>query len=427
MQIQIENIGKIKSAKLFIPSIAVIAGENNTGKSTISKSIYSFFQGTKDMEDAFLKEQFESLEFEYYRLKAFFYHKQTKLEEKQFVVNIERIETALTEQNHETIISEINSLKEKASNITSSDDEKKSILFELENFSRKLSVDVTSNSYKFHYLEQVYNQEFSNSICSTYVNHVSGTFSYKNNHIVFKENKLDTSNSKIEHFKNLGSIYIDNPFIVDDISRISPRRFSLPLSNSLLDHNSNLRKLLRQTLRERTIFDDYINTDKFNTVFGEVLNGSIKIENKMVQYIERKTGAVYPLSNLATGMKSFFILQQLIESGELQRNDILILDEPEIHLHPIWQLKYAELIILISIQFNLKVLVTSHSPYFIEAIEQFSKKHQIVKEVKYYRTINTSEGNILKDVTDDLPSLYTDFSLPFIELEKMRDEYEDVD
>ena len=73
------------------------------------------------------------------------------------------------------------------------------------------------------------------------------------------------------------------------------------------------------------------------------------------------------------------------------------------------------------------MLVTSHSPYFIEAIEQYSKKHKIMNEVTYYRTENTPEGNILKDVTSDLPKLYTDFAAPFIDLEKMRDEYEDVE
>ena len=50
-----------------------------------------------------------------------------------------------------------------------------------------------------------------------------------------------------------------------------------------------------------------------------------------------------PLSvhNLSTGIKSFAILKILLEKGCLKDKDVLILDEPEIHLHPQWQIVYA--------------------------------------------------------------------------------------
>ena len=37
MRIKISNIGKIKEADVTINGITVIAGENNTGKSTVGK------------------------------------------------------------------------------------------------------------------------------------------------------------------------------------------------------------------------------------------------------------------------------------------------------------------------------------------------------------------------------------------------------
>ena len=43
MKIKIENIGFVKIADVEINGITVIAGENNTGKSTIGKSLYSIF------------------------------------------------------------------------------------------------------------------------------------------------------------------------------------------------------------------------------------------------------------------------------------------------------------------------------------------------------------------------------------------------
>lgn len=425
MQIQIKNIGKIKHAELCIPSIAVIAGENNTGKSTISKSIYSFFHGTKDLEEAHLHEQFESVSPEYDRLKNYFFHKQTTFEEELFIAHFERLEIALANQDRLEMVTQMELLKDKIDGSHLLENEKKSALYELDNFMTKLSVDVGTSSYKLRYLEQVFKSEFSNAVCSTYLKKGSGEFSLGNNRLLFQQNKLDINETNVEHFKNLGAIYIDNPFVVDELFSFVSRR-SL-VSQLAIDHNTYLQKLLLNTLNERNVFDAYVHAHQFHTIFEEVLDGFVKTDSKELQFEERKTGTVYPLKNLATGMKAFLVLQLLIESGELQKNDILILDEPEVNLHPKWQLKYAELIILLSIRFRLKVLVTSHSPYFIEAIEQYSKKHNIVNEVTYYRTENTLEGNILKDVTNDLPKLYTDFAAPFIDLEKMRDEYEDVE
>lgn len=39
--------------------------------------------------------------------------------------------------------------------------------------------------------------------------------------------------------------------------------------------------------------------------------------------------------------------ETLLEGGVLRKKDILILDEPEIHLHSEWQIIYAELIVVL--------------------------------------------------------------------------------
>ena len=317
MRIQINNIGKIKHAELFIPSIAVIAGENNTGKSTISKSIYSFFHGTKDWEEVHLHEQFESLNREYNRLKNYFFHRQTMLDEELFIQHFERLELAFVNKDRLEMVTQIELLKDKIDSSALLENEKKGALYELENFTTKLSVDVSTPSYKLRYLEQIFKSEFSNSMCSTYLKNGVGEFSLGNNRILFTKNQLDANGTNIEHFKNLGAIYIDNPFVVDELFSFVSRR-SLP-SQSSIDHYTHLRKLLLNTLSERNVFDEYVHADQFNIIFEEVLDGFVKADSKELKFEERKTGSVYPLTNLATGMKAFFILQLLIESGELQK------------------------------------------------------------------------------------------------------------
>lgn len=50
MKLHITNIGKIKEADIAIKGITVIGGENNTGKSTISKAMYAIFNSFVDLE-----------------------------------------------------------------------------------------------------------------------------------------------------------------------------------------------------------------------------------------------------------------------------------------------------------------------------------------------------------------------------------------
>ncbi|WP_240148693.1 AAA family ATPase [Streptococcus sp. 2001] len=73
-------------------------------------------------------------------------------------------------------------------------------------------------------------------------------------------------------------------------------------------------------------------------------------------------------------MKTFYLIKSLLENGVIRENGTLILDEPEVHLHPEWQLKFAEIIVLLQKEFGLHILINSHSPYLVEAIDIFSKK-----------------------------------------------------
>ena len=43
MKLKLENVGKIRSANIDLNGITVIAGENNTGKSTIGKMLFVYF------------------------------------------------------------------------------------------------------------------------------------------------------------------------------------------------------------------------------------------------------------------------------------------------------------------------------------------------------------------------------------------------
>ncbi|WP_276946094.1 AAA family ATPase, partial [Eisenbergiella massiliensis] len=43
MKLSLKNIGKIETASVEINGITVIAGENNTGKSTVGRALFAVF------------------------------------------------------------------------------------------------------------------------------------------------------------------------------------------------------------------------------------------------------------------------------------------------------------------------------------------------------------------------------------------------
>lgn len=57
MRIELKNIAKIIEADINMNGISIIAGNNNTGKSTILKSIYAAVNTYRNLDQKILKEK----------------------------------------------------------------------------------------------------------------------------------------------------------------------------------------------------------------------------------------------------------------------------------------------------------------------------------------------------------------------------------
>ena len=62
MKLNIENFAKIKNADIVIDGITVIAGENNTGKSTVGKILFSLFNVLSDIDEKINEERLREIE-----------------------------------------------------------------------------------------------------------------------------------------------------------------------------------------------------------------------------------------------------------------------------------------------------------------------------------------------------------------------------
>lgn len=123
------------------------------------------------------------------------------------------------------------------------------------------------------------------------------------------------------------------------------------------------------------------------------------------------------LESLSSGMKIFYLIKSLIDTGIIVKNSTLILDEPDAHLHPNLQITLAEIIVLLQKEMKLHILTNIYSPYFLRAIEVFSKKYDIEDTTKYYLSYNDGDNAKIKDVTLNTSEIYKELSDPLQRLE----------
>ena len=62
MVLSLKNIGKLVETQIAIDGITVIAGENDTGKSTVGKALFAVFNSFYDVDRQVLSERIDSIE-----------------------------------------------------------------------------------------------------------------------------------------------------------------------------------------------------------------------------------------------------------------------------------------------------------------------------------------------------------------------------
>ena len=168
--------------------------------------------------------------------------------------------------------------------------------------------------------------------------------------------------------------------------------------------------------------EEMVVSEKLNHIFiilNQICDGNLIKTDDSYAYSSSKFKQPLSLSNVSTGFKSFLILKTLLMNGSIEEGSTIILDEPEIHLHPEWQLVLAELIVLIYKEFGVHVLLNTHSPYFLRAIQVYSAKHKIADKCKYYLSELSDDIAVITDVSDNIEKIYSKLSQP---LQKLEDE-----
>ncbi len=302
MELQLKNIGMIKEANVKLDGLTVIAGENDTGKSTVGKALYVILTNINDI-----------------------------------LLQVD------PSYGYMEIFKQIDFFKNNG----------------------YISLKTEKNDYCIY--------SMYSTVSTPYI---------KNDDLL------------------LSSIMIESPLIWNftdffrDIAQVeSQMRIELDYPYLMKDLNFKL--------HIKSAYDG-LNIKKEVT---DLMGGEFK-KDEMGRYYFDKKGQRIELVNTATGIKYFGIFQVLSQNNYLNKDTVLVLDEPEVHLHPKWQLEMAKIIVEL-VKNGVKIVVNSHSPYMIEALQRYSELAKVdsdfyLAEDGYIKKENDSNAETLEKIFEKL-------------------------
>ena len=414
---KIRNFGPINNCDINIGKINIIGGNNSTGKSTASKILYCFLKANSNNRQEFAYEAVISL------IRSVIVHIGNDFRYNRRIRNMDFIEII---DEYEKLKQEYYDSNEYGDNKNLDEDIQELDIFlkEIQENGDSLYLSIMRNLLQNEFLTKEFN----------------GCFSIKDyrdkNHFKSEVNFLKYDFDSDDAFKSKGSIDIHDVFYIDsfsifDIHRsLGSFRFR---KNSFRDHVDYLRLMLRDDSDEsKELFDDQKNKNIISVEkkIKQIIGGKIEFNRGRFMYISKDSGPC-EMQNTASGIKQIGVIQLLLSNRKLKKDSFLIIDEPEVNLHPDWQFKLAQILILLVKDLNISIYVNTHSPMFIEAIEVLTQYYDMEKYTNFYLTEKDNESgyNFTKIDYDNLYELYKNLSRPFdaIEVFRLKTEYRKKD
>ena len=401
IRVKTEKFRAINDADIIIDGITLVAGENGCGKSTISKLLYFLFK-TVSNYDIVVKQKLNNSLRDVLRFLEIFqqeivYSQSDRKIRDEYRKEIEELRRSLFYsdfllEESEKWIALIDKVEYLYSNYSKKEDEN---LFKNSNSvgSRINRLNrIIKEILREDYNVEDYRQAFSNvkQLVIDKFKEAKGKIDSRPTSIfteelakVFTDSKLPKKFDVFEYEDIIVSLEKSNlsiPFSIDQAIYIdTPMMLSIEQSHN--EYWDDLNELL--------LDDSSKNENPISEIISkEIIKGDVEYEDGIFVTDEfkfkREDGSVFNLLDVATGIKSFSILQLLLKNGHLNNKTLMIIDEPESHLHPQWIIEYARIIVLLNKYFGVKFFLASHNPDMVQAIRYISEKENILDDVNFY-------------------------------------------
>lgn len=399
MKISVKNLGAIKEAKdIEIKDFNIFIGANGTGKTYFAKLIY--FLNNMNYKKKFFDEIFEKKLKETYTLKVD--SVEFSMEEQKKYTNA--FESKIKNDFHKL-------LDTKDSNIFN--DFKFNINYSIDN---KVILDDVNNLNDEELYIALLGMGLSNiifhSLNSYYLPSARANFMITYKHLFesqfnkLRDMMLNKGNVKVNLFPEIEHRFLETIFTLNTKNHSDFYYIANKIEKALFrDGKLSIRNPQTQDLPS---FD-------------------YKIKNKKVPIdLTLSSSAISELSPLVMYFRHIATV-----------NDLLVIDEPELSLHPDAQAKLVEILVE-AVNMGLKLILVTHSPYILEALNLHLKRYKIkdlklpndIKKIEPFESDRVGaylfEDETIKDILDKNSGLIDDKLLNSLNnidkiYEKMRD------
>jgi predicted ATPase len=469
IDVEINNFGKIKQAKFQVKPFTVIAGKNASGKSFITRGLYSVFSTLN-------KDHFSiDLEADIYSVQQVSENMSTDFEpqsqeasklwtEMRSIVNqLAKNMTLSCQQGMSVsqlasigvIETDVQQLR-KAHNalgvliVIDKDNKLASRFWDMfQNFIVHLEFVVRHPEIYFNNLlaeqcEQALVENFQINSFSKLQNKETApenelhfNFGEAVGQLFSKSNELyfESNAQGVDDFQRLDNvIYLESPMywkIKDALKGWVNSRNDPALRRQVKHQEKALKKVPQYILDTFELLDTDIVQDesypeliKLKQTIEQCIGGHIKLSDggnlQFAQQNEQGERYSVDLNQMATGATSLGIIALMLDKNIIVPNSVLIFDEPEVNLHPAWQQVMIQVLYQLSLA-GVIIVMASHSFDMMQCIEKLLDVHETDDKdaSEHFSIVQLEDGSTInhnKPLYKKLDAVKADLGMPLFDL-----------
>lgn len=441
MQFSLTNFGKVVAADVWLDGITVIAGPNGSGKSTISRALYTWFTFLRQFGREIPQERAKAISDEvkevltqngvpardairfwgtYFRSRL-----PQKLLDRSFWLDEEGSRAWWRERVQRSFPRFSSSRKD---------------IFGVEEIYPVIKervlrrLDMEDEKLKRFILERYFLEAFDGQIGTLFDEHAESQITLVNDAGVARSCSFfggKVRDLQADACETLQMFYIEPRHLLDEVPTYNASeqatwgiRARMHSNRYSVEPDQRWESILTKTLDRRDM--SFVQAERLEPITDElnkivsVIHGEIGMnENSLVfKDLDVPGNNDVSLRNIASGVKSIAVIIRGFRNDTIHPGDILIVDEPESNLHPEWQLSFAKFLVLLHVRLDMRILLNTHSPYFLKAIQIYSDTLERGDKCAFYNMTSVDGRQYKAECLTGgrIQEIFKSMSIPFARL-----------